>query len=315
MATAFEQRNLSQDPSGGEVSEKALPQAQTEHLGTAWQPRDEIRAENLEKSFGSHRVLDGFSLEVFCGEMVAIVGESGSGKTTLLRLIAGLEEPDGGRILLADHESRGSPLVDLATLDAEGRERIQRHWAVVFQGNALISGRTVEANIALPLREVQHLDESVIRSRVRAVLREVALDPARDLDLTVEQLSGGMAKRVAIARALALDPILLLYDEPTTGLDPKVAEQIQDLIGSVHRTGSEGGFARTTILVTHDKDMLYRLQPRIIMLDRGHIVFNGTYEAFQNSDSPAIRPYFDLMPKLHEGDTAPPLTRTSTSAT
>lgn len=297
------------------MSEKTLPQARTEHRGTASQPRDEIRAENLEKSFGSHRVLGGISLEVFCGEKVAIVGESGSGKTTLLRLIVGLEQPDRGRILLADHESRGSPLVDLAALDAEGRERVQRHWAVVFQGNALISGRTVEANIALPLREVQHLDESIIRSRVRAAVREVALDPARDLDLTVEQLSGGMAKRVAIARALALDPILLLYDEPTTGLDPKVAEQIQDLIGSVHRAKTGGGSARTTILVTHDKDMLYRLQPRIIMLDRGHIVFDGTYEVFQNSDSPAIRPYFDLMPKLHEGDTTPPLTRTSTSAT
>lgn len=283
------------------MSEKALPQAEAEYRGTTWQLRVEIRIENLKKSFGGHRVLDGISLEVMCGEMIAIVGPSGSGKTTLLRLITRLEQPDQGRILLADHGSRGSPLVDLAALDAEGIARIQRHWAVVFQGNALLSGKTVEDNIALPLREVQHLDESIIRSRVRNAVREVALDPARDLDLTIEQLSGGMAKRVAIARALALDPILLLYDEPTTGLDPEVAEQIQDLIGSVHRTKTRGGSARTTILVTHDKDMLYRLQPRIIMLDRGHILFDGTYEAFQNSDSPATRPYFDLMPTLHEG--------------
>jgi phospholipid/cholesterol/gamma-HCH transport system ATP-binding protein len=126
------------------------------------------------------------------------------------------------------------------------------------------------------------------------------LDPATELDLTVEQLSGPMAKRVAIARALALDPILLLYDEPTTGLDPKVAEQIQDLIGSVHSRKTASGFARTTVVVTHDKDMLYRLQPRILMLDVGHIVFEGTYDAFQNSESPITRPYFDLMPKLHE---------------
>jgi len=281
------------------VNEKTLPRAQAEYRGTARQPRVEIHVVNLEKSFGSHRVLDGISLEVVCGEMIAIVGESGSGKTTLLRLIVGLEQPDRGRILLADHESAGSPLVDLAALDPDGLARIQRHWAVVFQGNALMSGRTVEANIALPLREVQHLDESVICSRVLDAVREVALDPARDLDLTVEQLSGGMAKRVAIARALALDPILLLYDEPTTGLDPKVAEQIQSLIGSVHRTKTAGGSARTTVLVTHDKDMLYRLQPRIIMLGRGRIVFDGTYEAFQNSGSPVTRPYFDLMPKLH----------------
>jgi phospholipid/cholesterol/gamma-HCH transport system ATP-binding protein len=259
----------------------------------------EIQIERLSKSFGSHRVLDGINLVVDSGEMIAIVGGSGTGKTTLLRHIIALEHPDQGRVLLADHESVGSPLVDLATLDPESMERIERHWAVVFQGNALLGGRSVEANISLPLREVQHLDESTIRSKVRDALREVALDPEKDLDLTVDQLSGGMAKRVAIARALALDPVLLLYDEPTTGLDPQVAEQIQFLIKSTHFKKTPTGFPRTSVFVTHDKDMLYRLQPRIIMLDGEHIVFDGSYGDFQNSDSPIIRPYFDLMPHLH----------------
>jgi phospholipid/cholesterol/gamma-HCH transport system ATP-binding protein len=259
----------------------------------------EIRIERLSKSFGSHRVLDDMNLVVHSAEMIALLGGSGTGKTTLLRHIIGLEHPDQGRVLLADHESVGSPLVDLATLDAESMERIERHWAVVFQGNALLAGRSVEANISLPLREVQHLDESTIRSKVREAVREVALDPEKDLDLTVDQLSGGMAKRVAVARALAMDPILLLYDEPTTGLDPQVAEQIQFLIESMHNKKTASGFPRTSVFITHDKELLYRLQPRIIMLDSAHIVFDGTYGDFQNSDSPIIRPYFDLMPRLH----------------
>jgi phospholipid/cholesterol/gamma-HCH transport system ATP-binding protein len=263
-------------------------------------PNVEIRIENLHKAFGSRRVLDGVNLEVRSGEMIAIVGGSGNGKSTLLRQIIGLDHPDGGRVLIADHESKDSPLVDLAMLKTVGMKSLERHWAVVFQGNALLSGQTVGFNIGLPLREVQNLDESTVRTKVQNVLREVALDPDKDLTLTTDQLSGGMAKRVAIARALALDPILLFYDEPTTGLDPQVAEKIQDLIGSVHRGKAASGFARTTLIITHDKEMLFRLQPRVIMLDAGRIVFDGTYADFGRSDSPGIRPYFDLMPKLQQ---------------
>lgn len=283
-----------------EVREQPLAQISSANRASALGSPVEIRIENLYKAFGDRDVLDGINLEVHRGEMTALVGGSGSGKTTLLRHTIGLDRPDKGRVLIADHESQGSPLVDLGTLDAAGMERLQRHWAVVFQGNALLSGMTVAYNIALPLREVQHLNESTIRSRVDQAVREVALDPINDLSLTIDQLSGGMAKRVAIARALALDPILLLYDEPTTGLDPRVSEQIQDLIGAVHHRQTASGFNRTSLLITHDKAMLYRLQPRIVMLDAGHIVFDGSYEAFQNSDSPVTRPYFDLMPRLHQ---------------
>lgn len=281
---------------------KEQPLAQTPSANSASAPdsRVEILIENLYKSFGDRHVLDRINLEIHSGDMVAVVGGSGSGKTTLLRHIIGLDHPDKGRVLVADHESQGSPLVDVGTLDAAGMERLQRHWGVVFQGNALLSGKTVAYNIALPLREVQHLNESTVRSRVDQAVREVALDPTKDLSLTNDQLSGGMAKRVAIARALAVDPILLLYDEPTTGLDPRVSEEIQDLIEAVHHRQSASGFNRTSLLITHDKAMLDRLQPRIVMLDAGHIVFDGTYEAFQDSDSPVTRPYFDLMPKLHQ---------------
>lgn len=281
------------------MSKQLMPQAQTQNREITPSPCVEIRIENLYKSFGSRCVLDGINLEVRRGEMIALVGGSGSGKSTLLRHIIGLVQPDRGHVLVADHESEGAPLVDLATLDAAGMERLQRHWAVVFQGNALL-GQTVGDNIALPLREVQGLDESTIRRKVDDAVREVALDPDKDLNLTIDQLSGGMAKRVAIARALALDPILLLYDEPTTGLDPKVNEEIQDLIGSVHQRETASGFVRTSLVITHDKDMLYRLGPRIIMLQAGHILFEGTYEAFSQSNLPIVRPYFELMPKLHQ---------------
>jgi phospholipid/cholesterol/gamma-HCH transport system ATP-binding protein len=264
------------------------------------QPCVEILIQNLHKSFGSHRVLDGINLEVGTGNMIAIVGGSGNGKSTLLRQITGLDHPDEGRVFIADHESKDSPLVDLATLNTAGMENLERHWAVVFQGNALLSGQTVGFNIGLPLREVQNLDESTVRTRVQNVLREVALDPDKVVGLTTDQLSGGMAKRVAIARALAVDPILVFYDEPTTGLDPQVAEKIQDLIGSVHGGKTAAGFSRTTVIITHDKELLFRLQPRVVMLDAGRIVFDGTYEDFGRSDSPAIRPYFDLMPTLQQ---------------
>ncbi len=283
------------------IQPQLMSQSETENPGPTLSPPVEIRIEALYKSFGTHFVLDGINLEVRRGEMIAIVGGSGNGKSTLLRRIIGLDQPDRGRVLVADHESEGSPLVELATLNATGMERLERHWAIVFQGNALLLGQTVSYNISLPLCEVQDLDESTIRSRVYEVLREVALDPDRVLDLTVNQLSGGMAKRVAIARALALGPILLLYDEPTTGLDPQVAEQIQHLIGSVlHQRRTASGFTRTTVSITHDKDMLYRLRPRIIMMDAGRIIFDGTYEDFSRSNSPVIRPYFELMPELHK---------------
>jgi phospholipid/cholesterol/gamma-HCH transport system ATP-binding protein len=109
-----------------------------------------------------------------------------------------------------------------------------------------------------------------------------------------------MAKRVGIARALALEPALIFYDEPTSGLDPELAQQIQDLIAQAHIHGQSAEQRRTTLLVTHDKDLLFRLRPRVVMLHDGRIAFDGDYEAFRQSESPVIRPYFDLMPGLHQ---------------
>jgi phospholipid/cholesterol/gamma-HCH transport system ATP-binding protein len=262
-------------------------------------PTPEIRTEDLHKSFAGKPVLNGINIQINSGEIVAIVGSSGGGKSTLLRHFTGHFQPDQGKVLIADHESQGSPLVDLATLDKTGMEQLERHWAVVFQQNGLLSGTTYY-NIALPLQAVQNLDEDVIRQRVNQMMAAVGLD-TQDEDRQVDELSGGMAKRVAIARALAIDPILLLYDEPTTGLDPSRSYQIQDLIQSAHERRTAAGFIRTTVLITHDKELLIRLQPRIAMLDAGRIIFDGTYENFEHSDLPAIQPYIKLMPALHLG--------------
>ena len=234
------------------------------------------------------------------GELVALVGGSGSGKTTLLRHIIGLDHPDKGRVLVADHESQGSPLVDLGTLDATGMERLQRHWAVVFQGNALLSGVTVADNIALPLREVQHLNESTIRSRVNEAVREVALNRIRTF------VRRSINCRAASPSGLRSPALWRLIRSSFSTTSPPLASthgsprKSKTLIGAVHHRQSASGFNRTSLLITHDKAMLYRLRPRIVMLDAGHIVFDGTYEAFQNSDSPVTRPYFDLMPRLHQ---------------
>jgi phospholipid/cholesterol/gamma-HCH transport system ATP-binding protein len=259
----------------------------------------EILVENLHKSFGDNHVLRGVNLSIQRGEIVAIVGRSGSGKTVLLQHLIGFLTPDQGRVMLADHESAGSPLVDLATLDEEGMDRLRIHWGVVFQQNALTSG-TVEENIALPLQWVQGLSDAQIHQRASEALRAVGLNPDEVLRIYRDDLSGGMAKRVAIARALALNPLLLFFDEPTTGLDPENATLIQNLVYQTYQRETDG-FKCTTVIITHDKDLLYRLEPRTVMMHDGGVFFDGTYQSFAQSDSPVVLPYFQQMPVLHKG--------------
>jgi len=265
----------------------------------------EILVQDVHKSFGKNHVLRGINLEIGSGEMVAIVGGSGSGKTVLLRHLLGDFKPDRGHIRIADHESPGSPLVDLSTLDDEGMDRLRRHWAVVFQGNALFPG-TVFENIALVLREVKGFSEAEIRAKAEEVVKAVGLDVTRVLDIDRRDLSGGMAKRVGIARALALDPLLIFYDEPTSGLDPNLAHQIQDLIAEAHLRNRDGT-PSTTVMITHDKELLYRLSPRVVMLHGGVVAFDGPYDAFRQADSPIVRPYLELMPGLHQRTRGPSL--------
>jgi phospholipid/cholesterol/gamma-HCH transport system ATP-binding protein len=258
----------------------------------------ELRVEDLHKSFGRNDVLRAVNLEISRGEMVAIVGSSGCGKTVLLKHMIGHLEPDRGRVLVADHETAGAPLTDLATLTPSEMDRLRRHWAVDFQKNALFTG-TVYQNIALGLEDVKGMIEPEIGRRIHDVVASVGLDPEQVPQMSRESLSGGMAKRVAVARALALDPLLFFYDEPTTGLDPELAQRIQDLVRDVHNRKTSTGNHRTTIIVTHHIGLLCRLQPRVVMLYQGTVLFDGPAELFEKSQSPHIKPYLDLMPMLH----------------
>jgi phospholipid/cholesterol/gamma-HCH transport system ATP-binding protein len=257
----------------------------------------EIRAEGLHKAFRGNAVLRGIDLEVPRGDIVAIVGASGCGKTVLLHHIIAHLRPDRGRVLVADHEQEGGPLVDLGALDEEGLDHIRLHSAVVFQRNALFSA-TVYENIALWLREIKRMDEPAILARAREALDAVGFRGDESvLWKDRSELSGGMAKRVALARALAMRPFTIFFDEPTTGLDPINAGQIHDLIRATH--DERGHVARTTVIITHDKDLLRRLEPRIVMLHGGRVHFDGPYAAFEASDLPSVRPYIEAMPGLH----------------
>jgi phospholipid/cholesterol/gamma-HCH transport system ATP-binding protein len=258
----------------------------------------EIRVEALHKAFNDHEVLKGIDLDVRRGDVLAIVGGSGCGKTVLLNNILGLLIPDAGRILVTNHDEDGEPLRDLAETSQEVRDRIHTHWGMVFQRNALFSG-TVFDNIALWLREVRELPDEAIRPIARTALKSVGLsDDDEFLASNQESLSGGMAKRLAVARAVATRPTVMFYDEPTTGLDPTSSAQIHDLIYDMHVTG--GDVQRTTVIITHDKDLLSRLMPRTVMLHDGRVYFDGAFQAFKRrTGDQIIRPYFELMPVLH----------------
>lgn len=280
-------------------------------------PVPEIVATDIRKSFSDKEVLKGISATFRRGEITAIVGHSGSGKTVLLDHLTGLQQADSGSIRVVHHGRKGMPLVELEGINPDVLDEVRLFWAVVFQHNALFTG-TVYDNIALWMREHTDMPERKIRARVREALASVALDVDDVVEKERDSLSGGMAKRVAIARAIATDPCVVFYDEPTTGLDPVVGGTIHELIWSVHhkpianpgggggggsgvgggRVGGEG-LKRTSIVITHDRDLLRRISPRIIMLDGGSVVFDGPYERFKHADVPAARKYLETMPVLH----------------
>jgi phospholipid/cholesterol/gamma-HCH transport system ATP-binding protein len=228
----------------------------------------------VRKRYGAQEVLAGVDLDVRPGELLAIVGQSGQGKSVLLRQIIGLERPDAGRI-----EVGGIPLERyLALAPAEKPFRI----AMVFQGAALLASLTVADNVALRLREHQQAPPAEIAGRVRHALEQVELTGAEDK--LPGDLSGGMRKRAAIARALAIDPELILYDEPTADLDPLLTEQIGELIARIrHAHGS------TQIVVTHNLGLARSIADRVAVLDQGRIVDCTRADALAASHHPLTR--------------------------
>jgi phospholipid/cholesterol/gamma-HCH transport system ATP-binding protein len=231
-----------------------------------------VRFEQVGKSFGGPPVLRGLDLEVPRGTTLTVMGGSGSGKTVILRLTAGLIKPDRGRI-----ETLG---VDTTPLREEALLPLRRRMGFVFQGAALFDSLTVYENVAFPLREHTRLPETEMAERVHAKLALVGL---RDIDGKLPaELSGGMRKRVGIARAIVLEPELVLYDEPTAGLDPTNARLITELVEGLKAQG----VTETSMIVTHDLEFARSVSDLIAILAQGRIAQVGSPEAiFESSQS------------------------------
>lgn len=268
-------------------------------------PDAEVAARGLAKAFDGRQVLNPLDLTIRQGEIVAIVGASGSGKTVLMQCLCGLLAASAGTVWARDHSRPGAPRVAITHMGERELEPVRRAWSVVFQQNALFSGSVYE-NCAIWLRENLRWDEARIDVRVRKVLADTGLDVKDVLPKGRDALSGGMAKRVAVARALVSDPAVIWYDEPTTGLDPGSARVIHDLIWQTHHARTASGVQRTSVIVTHDRDLLRRLHPRVVMLDGGTVCFDGPYEAFAHAAGGPAAAYLAEMPALQGRPVAPP---------
>lgn len=239
-------------------------------------PEVELRGVRLE--YGSRVVLDDVSFGLRHGETFAILGGSGAGKSTILRLILRLTLPDAGAVRVRGVDVTDAPLEEVLSL--------RRRMGMVFQASALFDSLSVYDNVAFPLEEHTGLGDEAIRARVREVLTFVDLDPDEVGELLPAQLSGGMKKRVGIARAIAHEPELLLFDEPTTGLDPITTRTINELILKLQRE-----LTVSAIVVTHDIRSVFTISDRSALLHEGRIVFMGTPEEMRASEDEYVREF------------------------
>jgi phospholipid/cholesterol/gamma-HCH transport system ATP-binding protein len=236
-----------------------------------------ISLRGVDKAFGPKRVLDNATLDVGAGELVAILGASGSGKSVTLKTINGLVPPDAGEVVVLGHEVHRLTERELTPL--------RRRVSYLFQGGALFDSMTVFDNVAFPIREHLDLDRTRLRERVLELLDMVGLADADHL--APAELSGGMRKRVAVARALALEPEIILYDEPTTGLDPVTGETIARLIVDLDRR-----LGVTSLVVTHDIPLVISVAERVVFLEGGAFVFSGTVEEARQRGPDAVQEFF-----------------------
>lgn len=236
-----------------------------------------IRGEGLSKAFGSLSVLRDMSLTVETGETVAVLGRSGSGKSVFLKLVAGLLEPDGGTVRVGEESITGAP--------GERVRRLRLRMGYVFQGGALFDSMTVGQNLALPLRR-RGIDGLDLDRRVTRTLETVGLGGLEER--MPAELSGGMRKRAAVARAVVAEPEYLLYDEPTTGLDPVTTAMIDELMIRLKEE-----LRATSVVVTHDLRSAFRVADRVGMLHEGKLRAVGTPADFENSDDPVVRAFVE----------------------
>lgn len=252
-----------------------------------------IRLVNIHKKFGKQVVLNGVNLTLHTGETTVIIGESGSGKSVILKHIVRLLKPDQGEVYFHDQRIDNMTERDLAA--------IRPRFGFLFQLGALFDSMTVAQNIAFPIEEHTRKKKEEIAQIVRRKLAMVGLDGIQDK--SPAELSGGQMKRVALARAIALDPSIILYDEPTTGLDPPRSDEINELILKLQREMSV-----TSIVVTHDMASASKVADRILMLYQGEFIFDGTPEMILQTRDPRVRCFVegrctdDVLETLHKKD-------------
>ena len=237
-----------------------------------------IEIDNLKKSFGTQVILKDISLKLYKSENLVVLAKSGNGKSVLIKCIVGLLKPDGGTIRVFGK--------DVSTLDRKGMGELRKKIGFLFQSGALYDSMTVKQNLEFPLRRIKRdLTEAQIREKVEEVLVNVGLPDT--LDKMPSQLSGGMRKRISLARTIIVDPLIMLYDEPTTGLDPVTSDEIIDLINVVQEK-----YKTSSIIITHDIRCAKNTANRIVMLSEGMVHQEGTVDDFVKSDDPLIKSFF-----------------------
>jgi len=240
-----------------------------------------ISVQGVVVRYGERTILDGVNLDILPHEVMVIMGASGSGKSTLLRQMVGLEKPKAGRIIIKG--------VDITSCPESELNEIRRVMGVSFQSAALFNSMTLGDNVALPLREHTKLAEPTIKLMTQMKLAQVGLEDSEHL--YPAQLSGGMRKRASVARAVAMDPEILLFDEPSAGLDPIIAAEIDELILHLKRA-----FNMTIVVVTHELASAFSIADRMCMLYKGKMLAVGTKEEIRGSDQPRIRQFLDRIP-------------------
>jgi len=235
-----------------------------------------IEITDLCKSFNGHLVLDNLSLTINTGETTVIIGRSGCGKSVLLKHIIGLLRPDSGKILIDGR--------DVAKMDEKELNSLRMKFGMLFQGAALFDSMNVLENVGFGLIEHMNADREVVKKRVEECLALVGLKGIEHKKPA--ELSGGMRKRVGLARAIALRPQIILYDEPTTGVDPIMGDAVNDLIVELHNK-----LKVTSIAVTHDMTSAYKIADRIAMLYNGKIIISGTPDEIKGSKDPIVRQF------------------------
>ncbi|MBP6944088.1 MAG: ABC transporter ATP-binding protein [Candidatus Omnitrophica bacterium] len=231
---------------------------------------------NLCKAFDDNVVLDNVNLTIEDGETIVIIGRSGTGKSVMLKHIIGLMKPDSGQVIIDGQ--------DVTRLGGKELNELRLKFGMLFQGAALFDSLSVRDNVAFNLIEHRKMDDASIDKRVAECLELVGLKGIEGLKPS--ELSGGMRKRVGLARAICMDPKIILYDEPTTGVDPIMADAVNDLI-----KGLQSKLKTTAIAVTHDMTSAYKIADRIAMLYKGKIVESGTPEQIKNTSNPIVKQF------------------------